>query len=188
MRYYTAIQLFEPLSLEDDPRGILSTPFHPGGVVLKSYDKLWVGRIDARYENAQYINGAETFNELYLNNIERTKAELWSTHWMDVTFDSKIGCPLDKSQHFVYHEMSPLKHIRHEQATFIPIATLPGYWRLCNLGGIYYISKVYDRHFNYVSFYFVHLADDKIENLKERTRFNEVHRRRTAIFKFLLQL
>ena len=186
--YYPAIKLFKPLSLKDDPRGILSTPFHPGGVVLKSYDKLWVGRIDARYENAQYINGAETFNELYLNNIERTKAELWSTHWMDVTFDSKIGCPLDKSQHFVYHEMSPLKHIRHEQATFIPIATLPGYWRLCNLGGIYYISKVYDRHFNYVSFYFVHLADDKIENLKERTRFNEVHRRRTAIFKFLLQL
>ena len=118
MRYYTAIQLFEPLSLEDDPRGILSTPFHPGGVVLKTHDQLWVGRVDGGYENSQYVNGAETLEELYINNIERTKKELWSTHWMDVTFDSKIGCPLDKSQHFVYHEMSPLKHIRHQQAIF----------------------------------------------------------------------
>ena len=64
--YYPAIKLFKPLSLKDDPRGILSTPFHPGGVVLKSYDKLYIGCIEVSYGGHKLYFEQETLNELYL--------------------------------------------------------------------------------------------------------------------------
>jgi hypothetical protein len=113
--------------------------------------------------------------EKYIKNLDHFKREKWSTHWLDIVFNSIIGEHKEMSYHDVFAYFINTNNERLQNVKAIPSQTFRGYYNLSDdWYTIYFLCPITDmNNTNIKRSFLVPLNEEERQCLNQRRRYNK---------------
>jgi hypothetical protein len=123
--------------------------------------------------------------------IDHHANDFWSTHWLDIIFNSNYGDGINIQNYDFFSNIEPHSPIRWKKLygsyVAFPCERYKGYYHFqFDYTKVFFRCKVKDLSNPLIThFFFVALTNEEIDRLKMRIKFNKDQHRCHAIFNFL---
>ena len=141
------------------------------------------------YDTTEIFITRKPYQVFDINNVEYPynnvvlPDEPWSTHWLDVLFQTRKGNRVNPDEYMVLID-NDVCNIRY---TCLPSTKFNNYWTFKDIDGIFFQAKAFTIDDSSTSStYFFKLTGNEINHLEERVLFNDTCRR-AAIFNYVLK-
>ena len=113
---------------------------------------------------------------IHVNQVEHTDG-IQSTHWFNLLFNSGY----DRSNVTIFADELPNAMIQYNAVPYHP-----GYWLIPQINRIGFMTIVYKRGTSDNALLFIAISDNEVLMLQQRLMTNRIIKRRSSIFKYLM--